>query len=932
MPKRKFLIILPFLIIGLCAKAQINIRGTIIDAVTRQPIEGVLIVLQPSNVIQETNIKGVFEFKNIKPSTYVALVESYGYLLQSIEISALQDIELDDILLKPYVAQHIGTIVLSDEELDGDDDTEQIGAMGFLQASKDVFQRTAAFDWGAFWFNPRGYNAKFTSVMFNGILMNKANNGRPLWRNWGGLNDVTRYPQELTFGLDPSINNIGNVGGATNFSTLASGFRKGTSISISRANRSYNNRVMATYATGLQPNGWAFTVSGSRRWAEETLVKGTFYDAWAYFTAIEKRFNNKHSFNLTAFGTPYRRGSSSPNTQEVYSLFGNTYNAYWGYQGSEKRNERIRTTFEPTFFLTHSWQINQRNRLQTTVGYQFGYQGSTRLNRGSGYFQNNNLIIANPPNSSPNYYKYLPSYYENQGLDINLAEVYNADNNFIPIKNRQLNWDYIYLFNQNLAAQGKSAAYYMVNDKSKASTISLNSTLAHKKGQHLTINAVLNHQLLKSDNYRELTDLLGGTPFVDVNAYEYGNRVYNNLLIPKKLIKEGNKHNYSYRLTRNFTEVYTLFNFSYPKWDYYVAANANYTVMWREGNYQNGVYQNNSLGKSEKLDFYAISARVGATHKINGRNFIRTNAAFISTAPTLDAVFPNARYANIVTPKILNEQIYAGDISYVYRASRIKAKATGYYTQFKNQVNISRYFAEGEITVGSEIINAGFLTEVQQNVEKEHIGIETAAEVNVTTTLTVRAAASIGQFIYKNNPNVFFINDDTGQFFEIGKATLKNYKVAGSPQQAYSVGLQYRSPKYWWLGASANYLANNYINIVSLKRTNFFVVNPITGVPYQEYTEALAKSLLRQEKFSDEFMLNLNAGKTWRIKKYYLGASLNINNLLNNKNYKTGGFEQARTSNFASALEDANRAQPQFGNRYWYNSGTTYFFNLFVRF
>ena len=921
------------LLIAFYGHSQSKITGTVVDANSKQPLNGATVRLQPAGLETSTFTNGGFEFINVSAGDYVLTVDYYGYVSQISNVSVLNDVALEPISLVPDVVQSIGTIVISDDELDGDDDAEQAGATSFLQASRDAFQRTAAYDWGAFWFDPRGYDARFTTVTFNGIVMNKADNGRPLWRDWGGLNDITRYPQETVYGLDPSVVNMGSVGGSTNYSTLASSFRKGTSISMSRANRSYNNRVMATYSSGMMSNGWAYTVSGSRRWAEEALIEGTFYDAWAYFAAVEKKFNDKHSLNLTAFGAPYRRGGSSPNTQEVFDLFGNTYNAYWGYQDGEKRNERIRTTFEPTFFLTHNWNIDEKNQLQTTLGYQFGYQGSTRLNRGSGYFEGGNLITANPPNSSPNYYKYLPSFYINEGLDPSLAEVYNANNDLIPVKNGQLNWNYFYLFNQNLAAQGKPTAYYMVDDKNDDTTISFNSTLTRKESDNLSITLALNYQNLKSDNYRELIDLLGGTAFLDVNAFEQGDNAYSNLLDPTRLVGKGDKHNYSFELNRNFAELYAMFNFTFSKWDYYLATNLSYTNMWRSGNYLNGIYQNNSLGDSEKLEFYNVSARTGLTYKINGRNFIRANAAFLSNAPTLDAAFPNARYANTVTPELTNETIYAGDLSYVFRASNLKAKATGYYSKFKNQVDISRYFAEGEITIGGETIDAGFLTEVLQGAEREHLGVEAAIEYNVTTTLTAKVAAAYGQYVFSNNPNVFFINDDTGQFFEIGEATLKDYKVPGTPQQAYSFGLEYRSPKYWWLGATANYLANNYIDIVSLKRSEFFVVNPVTQVPYLGYTDELARELLKQEQFSNEFMLNLNAGKTWRVGAYYIGASVSVNNLLNNKNYKTGGFEQARTSNFASAFEDnVTRTQPQFGNRYWYDNGTTYFANLFVRF
>jgi hypothetical protein len=45
----------------------------------------------------------------------------------------------------------------------------------------------------------------------------------------------------------------------------------------------------------------AFTVSGSRRWANEGYIEGTFYNAYAYFVGAEKKINARHSLALTAF-------------------------------------------------------------------------------------------------------------------------------------------------------------------------------------------------------------------------------------------------------------------------------------------------------------------------------------------------------------------------------------------------------------------------------------------------------------------------------------------------------------------------------------------------------------------------------------------------------------------------------------------------------
>jgi hypothetical protein len=43
-------------------------------------------------------------------------------------------------------------------------------------------------------------------------------------------------------------------------------------------------------------------------------------------------------------------------------------------------------------------------------------------------------------------------------------------------------------------------------------------------------------------------------------------------------------------------------------------------------------------------------------------------------------------------------------------------------------------------------------------------------------------------------------------FIRFWNGTLK-HKQAGMPQQAYGLGIEYRDPKYWWIGTNINYLA-----------------------------------------------------------------------------------------------------------------------------
>ncbi len=201
----------------------------------------------------------------------------------------------------------------------------------------DVFYRTAAYEFSSSFFKVRGLDSENANVLINGINMNKMYNGRPQWSNWGGLNDVLRN-QELSNGITPSVYNFGGILGSSNINIRASEYSQGGRVTYSSSNRSYTNRLMATYSSGLDDKGWAYSISMGRRWGNEGYQDASFYDSNSLFVSVEKILNNQHSFNLAAIYTPNKRGKSSPNTQEVYDLQDTRYNEYWGWHDGEKRN------------------------------------------------------------------------------------------------------------------------------------------------------------------------------------------------------------------------------------------------------------------------------------------------------------------------------------------------------------------------------------------------------------------------------------------------------------------------------------------------------------------------------------------------------------------------------------------------------------------
>jgi hypothetical protein len=806
------------------------------------------------------------------------------------------------------------TITLSDDELN-DDTSGADNISGLLSSSQDVFQRAAAFEFSSSFFRVRGLNSDNGNVLMNGIEMNKVFNGRPQWSNWGGLNDVLRN-QELTTGLAPSSYNFGGILGTTNINLRASEYRSGSRITYSSSNRSYTNRVMATHASGVVKGGWSYAFSLGRRWGNEGFQDGTFYDANSFFVSVEKKINDKHSLNFTGFYTPNKRGKSSPNTQEVYDLKDIKYNEYWGYQDGEKRNSRVKRIAEPVLMLNHYWDFTEKTSLNTNVAYQFGELGNSRLDYAGG---------ANP---SPAYYQGLPSYFlaDTDGPD--LAGAYSAYQNFT--EGGQLDWNRLYDANVTNNVTGDNAAYVLYEDRSDDTQLSVNTIFNSDLSENITLNAAVNYKRLKSHNFAEIIDMLGSTTgYLNVDSFD---QVQFDLQNPDLVVGEGDTFRYNYNLEANIVSTFAQAQFKYNKIDFFLAGSITKTDYQREGLYQSEVYADNSFGKGEKVEFTGLGAKGGFTYKFSGKHLLVANAGYLTKAPTIRNTFSNSRDNHAIVGDqsgfgITEEKITSFDLNYVYRSPIVKARLTGYFTKMQDANEVSFYYADGISGIDS---GTAFVQEILEGIDKRHLGIEFGIEAQVIPTIKLTGVASVGQYTYDNNPNLLLSSSDFTAGLDFGEANLKDYKIAGGPQHAFSLGFEYRDPNYWWFGTTANFMSNAYVDVSPLTRTENFYLDT-DGLPFPDYDPALAKELLRQEKFDSYMVWNAVGGKSWKVGDKYISLFVSLNNILNTQ-FKTGGFEQGRNANYQSLKEDVNAPKRRFGPKYWFGRGTTYFMNLNLRF
>ncbi len=881
-----------------------SLRGEVVNAQDGTAVSGANIVVAGTSKQTLSDVDGVFTIE--VEIGDVLIVDHHEMQAFEMEVTDISDV---NIALTPVTDDdnefEAPVISLSFDEIESDTQSHDISRL--LQGSRDIYVNTAGYDFGQARYNIRGYGSENMLVLMNGVPVNDMETGRVYYSNWGGLNDATRMTNGYN-GVGVLRNSYGSIGGARNITTRASQFRKTYKVTYSLANRSYNNRIMLTYASGVMENGWSIAASGSRRWADEGYVEGAFYDAWGYFLSAEKIINSQHSIGLIFYGAPSKSGSRGVSTQEAYDLADNNYyNPNWGYQDGEKRNARVGEYHQPFTMLTHYWDLTDNTTVTTSAAYSFGRGGRTALN----------WYDAQDPR--PDYYRYLPSYYSNNA---EMAEYYANQWENNPDFG-QLNWHDFYDANvKNLfsvddangidgnVVTGNRSKFMLEDRRIDHSRMILSSNLESFISEELVISGGLNVRLHKGFQFKMVDDLLGGDWWLDVD--QFAERDFADPAMsqsdennPNRLVEEGDKFGYDYIANINTYDGYAQAEFFYPKYDFYVGGSVSQTTFWRTGNMKNPRFPDNSYGDSEKQNFTNFGLKGGYTYKISGRHYLSTNATYMTRAPFFWNSYVSPRGRDHIVDGLSSETIYGGDLSYIIRSPRIKSRLTAFYTEFKDQT-WSRSFYHEELRT--------FVNYIMTGVDTRHMGLELGIDINISSTLSGHIVAGTGDYVYNSRPTVTIARDNDFEVIEDQRTVyLENYKIGGMTHTAASVGLRYNSPKYWFVGVSGSYFDDIYLDINPDRRTEEAISDYVVE-------DEVWQDVIDQDKLIPDFTINMFGGKSWRInRKYFIRVNISINNLLNNTDFAMGGFENLRYDN-----RDVDRFAP----KYFYLYGRTYFINL----
>jgi len=829
--------------------------------------------------------------------------------------------------IKESMLDNIPTVSLDDNDL-GDGGSQNVSSL--LSAGRDPFYSAASFNFSAVRFKIRGYDNDLFSTYMNGAPMDNLDNGFTPFGLWGGLNDVMRN-KDVSWGLRNNTFTYGDIGGNTNIDSRASKQRAQTSFSYAASNRSYDNRIMITHSTGISKKGWAFTVSGSRRWSDEGYVPGTFYNGWGYFVGVDKRIKQNQLLSLVVFGAPTENGRQGAAVQEMIDLAGtNYYNPNWGYQSGKKRNASVGRTNQPVAILTHEYRINNKTSVTTAATYSIGDRSVTALD------------WYNAADPRPDYYRYLPSYTSTWASTTDatqgqmLYDLMKSDINY-----RQINWQRLYDVNRSSVATinnangiagnnvtGHLSRYIIENRIVNTQRFNVNSVINTKFGNHVDFTGGASYQMQRNHYYKKVDDLLGGDFYVNLNQFAERDFPVNNVANqydmdhPSRLLAVGDKFGYDYNINISKAAAWAQGAFKFNKVDFFLAGTISQTKFYREGNVRNGLFPTNSLGKGVVNDFLNYAGKAGVTYKINGRNYIYANGSYQTRAPYFENVYISLRTRNDQQDNVTSETIQTAEAGYIMNAPKLKIRLGGFYTRFLDGMDVMTFYHDAYQNLVNYAING---------INKLQFGGEFGVEARVTSTITINAAAAVGRYYYDSKQNATITVDNSSSI--LGKEIIyaQNFRVPSTPMEAYSLGASYRSPKFWFVSLTGNYFDQSYLSFNPLRRT-------WSALQYSAPGSAAYNKIFDQTKFDANYTVDFFGGYSWKLPKYwninkkstYLVFNVGVNNLLNNTGIITGGFEQLRYDAQAASTDPVK--VDKFPAKYYYAYGLNYFASVTIRF
>ena len=313
-----------------------TIVGVVVNSNTGSPVAGATVLLRDKGVTATTNFNGDFRISvPAGDSTDYLVISSDAFDSYGVNVGGNGTVNLGEIRLTPTAenSDFYGDAedLMFDEAVVDDEEGASQSIAALTGSNDNLYYNTASYNFSPMYFRFRGYDSMYQSVYINGIRMNDLVRGRFNFSTLLGLTSRAFRNKTTNVGIEAANYAFGDLGGSVNYNTTTDLYAPGFNGSVAYTNSNYMMRAMASYSSGLNEKGWAYSISAIGRYAKEGVMEGTFYNSGGLFLSGEKKINDNHTLTLTAFGGPTQRATGRATYQEAYDLAGsNLYNPDWG--------------------------------------------------------------------------------------------------------------------------------------------------------------------------------------------------------------------------------------------------------------------------------------------------------------------------------------------------------------------------------------------------------------------------------------------------------------------------------------------------------------------------------------------------------------------------------------------------------------------------
>jgi hypothetical protein len=782
-----------------------------------------------------------------------------------------------------------------------------------LHANKDPFYNTASFGFAAAGFMIKGLDASFSQTLLNGLPIKSLLTGNPHFAVYSGLQPMMRKTVVLD-GIAGNEFSFGLLGNTTGADIRALVMPKQNKIAVTVANRAYSHKYVVQMSTGPLKNGWAFAVHLNARLASEGYYSGCGYEGYGYLLSVDKKIKERVILSLSLLGAPIAAERQAPVLQESLQYFGANYNPNWGMQNGLKRNAVKSSIHLPTLIFSTALQLPTAQKLNFSIGVTIGVKSITGLDWNS---------AADP---RADYYKYLPSYYQDSALGALMHHELLQN----PGKG-QLDWTGMYtlnaISNEPVIVSGnpnlllrKKAAVILENRIDAQHTLVASLVYQSPLGKVGLFTAGINGQLERHHFYKKVHDLLGADYYVNINQFaEDALQIRTDvnqfdIENPNQIILQNQKFGYNYVAKFLQTAAFLQASWTFARFDIFAGVQLTGNSFNRVGLVKNGLFPLQSKGTSHTYHFTSPEAKIGATYKLNGRHYFALELLSAARAPLFDNVFVAPKMRSTVTDHISSENIRSVLVGYQYQSNFCKVGIRAFLIAQKDAQDILTFYHDGYHS---------FVNYALTGINKIMQGLETSIDFSLHENLSLQLIGALGDYRFSSRQQLVVSSDNDAAVLEKGTVYVNNFRVARTPQRAGAINISYRLGSFFSI-ISAHYMDKRWMSFNPIRRT-------YGATAALDTLQVQRAQITAQAQLPAMFTLGALVGQSirwYRVKNKQpqtIMCIVSLNNILQNSPVLMGGYEQLR---FDIAKLDVNKFPPKYFLGYGFNFSATISFTF----